>query len=50
MNGEATLEECEEHSKKQNGEVSQQSGKTEHWEILFYRYAGTSGKGDNQKN
>lgn len=38
MNGEASLEECEEHTRKQNGEVVHSPGRSEHWEALFHRY------------
>ena len=38
MNGEASLEECEEQMKKQNSEVTATSGRPEHWETVFCRY------------
>uniref|UniRef100_A0A1B6JGC2 Xylose isomerase n=1 Tax=Homalodisca liturata TaxID=320908 RepID=A0A1B6JGC2_9HEMI len=38
MNGEASLEECEEHTRKQNGDASYASGRSEHWQALFHRY------------
>jgi len=38
INGEASLEECEDHVRKQNGEITVPSGRCEHWEALFYRY------------
>ncbi|XP_054285896.1 uncharacterized protein LOC129002254 [Macrosteles quadrilineatus] len=38
MNGEASLEECEEYTRKQNGENIPTSGRSEHWEALFNRY------------
>lgn len=38
VNGEASLEECEEQSRKQNGEFSPISGRSEQWEATFQRY------------
>uniref|UniRef100_A0A1B6E4W0 Xylose isomerase n=1 Tax=Clastoptera arizonana TaxID=38151 RepID=A0A1B6E4W0_9HEMI len=39
MNGEASLEECEEQAHKHNNEVFNTSSRTEHWETVFARYS-----------